>query len=450
MLMGILLAVDAVLQPFVKVDAPAVVLEHVRVIDGTGAAPREDQSLAIVGGKIAAEAPPNAQHIDLTGRTVFPGLVGMHDHLFYPMGGTIFSSMPRSFPRLYLAAGVTTIRTTGSVEPYTDIELKKSIDAGKEAGPKIFVTGPYLEGAGSFVLQFHAIKDAQDARETVAFWAGQGATSFKAYNFITRAELKAAIDEAHKRGLKVTGHLCSVGFTEAAGLGIDDLEHGLIVDTEFFPEKKPDECPSPRAAMMDLSKLSSDDPRLQKLIAELVRRHVALTSTLAVFNAITEAGFKQALTPPVLAALSPEAQGRLLAGLQRASKTFGPLVKLEMQFERDFVKAGGLLLAGNDPTGNGAVLAGYGDQREVELLVEAGFTPLEALKIASFNGATWLGAQEHIGTLAAGKDADLVVVKGDPSKTIADIENVEMVFKDGVGYDPARLADSVRGLVGVR
>src|SRR5439155_19766706 len=121
MLLALLLAVDAALQPFVKVEAAALALEHVRVIDGTGAPPREDQTLFIAGGKVVAQAPAGAQRIDLTGRTVMPGLVGMHDHLFYPMGGAMFGEMAYSFPRLYLAAGVTTIRTAGSVEPYTDL-----------------------------------------------------------------------------------------------------------------------------------------------------------------------------------------------------------------------------------------------------------------------------------------------------------------------------------------
>src|SRR5215470_9773923 len=134
MLLALLLAIDAALQPFVKVDSPAVVLEHVRVIDGTGAPPREDQTLAIVNGKIASQAPPGAQRIDLRDRTVFPGLVGMHDHFFYPAGGAVFHEMAYSFPRLYLAAGVTTIRTGGSIEPYADLELKKLIDAGKQPG----------------------------------------------------------------------------------------------------------------------------------------------------------------------------------------------------------------------------------------------------------------------------------------------------------------------------
>jgi imidazolonepropionase-like amidohydrolase len=451
MILALLLAVDAALQPYVKVDAPALVLEHVRVIDGTGAPPREDQTLFIAAGKLAALAPPGAQRLDLTGRTVMPGLVGMHDHLFYPVGGAIFADMPWSFPRLYLAAGVTTIRTGGSLETYTDIELKKQIDAGKSPGPKIWITGPYLEGPGSFALQMHALRDAADARNTVNFWADQGATSFKAYNFLTRAELGAAIEAAHARRLKVTAHLCSIGFTEAAQLGIDDLEHGLLVDTEFFPGKKPDQCPDARQAAEDLAKMPPDDPRIERLVAELVRRKVALTSTLAVFAAFTEEGFRRALTPAVLDAVSTETRARLLqAHIARNPAIWPGLVKLEMAFERAFAKAGGLLIAGCDPTGNGAVLAGYGDWRDVELLVDAGFTPLEALKIHSLNGAIWLGEQERIGTLAPGKAADLVVLAGNPAKDIADIEKVETVFKDGVGYDPKKLVESVRGLVGTR
>ena len=260
-------------QQFIKVEGGLTILEHVRVIDGTGAAEQENQYVAISGGKIQSisSKPPviNAdavRELDLTGHTVLPGLVGMHDHLFYPMGEAIFSEMAYSFPRLYLANGVTTIRTTGSVEPYTDLELKKEIDAGQSPGPHMDVTGPYLEGPGTFAVQMHQLTSPEDARNTVNFWADQGVTSFKAYNFLTRAELGAAIEAAHNRGLKVTGHLCSIGFKEAAALGIDDLEHGLAVDTEFFPDKKPDVCPNPRAAVADVAKIPITDPRLQDLI----------------------------------------------------------------------------------------------------------------------------------------------------------------------------------------
>jgi hypothetical protein len=189
------------------------------------------------------------------------------------------------------------------------------------------------------------------------------------------------------------------------------------------------------------------------MIKDLIAHHVAMTSTLPVFE-----GFVPE-RPPVrqanLDAMLPEARQSYLAVRDTVAKNaaqspWPTLLKKEMDFEYAFAKSGGLLLAGPDPTGNGAVVAGYGDQREIELLVEAGFTPLEAIRIATSNGAQYLGQLDHIGTLAAGKQADIVVVKGDPSRKISDIENVEMVFKDGVGYDPARLVKDANGWVGLK
>src|SRR5438477_7026129 len=454
---------------FVKVDAPIVVLQHVRVIDGTGAPAREDQTVLVSNGKVesvanaaSASVPKGSQVLDLHGYSVLPGLVGMHDHMFYPMGNAIFGEMAYSFPRLYLAGGVTTIRTTGSLEPYTDLETKKQIDAGKSPGPKMHVTGPYLEGPGSFAVQLHQLTGPEDAIATANYWMDRGVDNFKAYMFITPAELSAAITAAHKRGVKVTGHLCSIGFREAAALGIDDLEHGLIVDTEFFPDKKAGECPGDEADDMSFyAKLDVNSAPVHEMILDLVRHHVALTSTLPVFE--VEVPGRPAIQRRVLDALTPGAQSQFLgnkvriadtARLQRLYKTdVSPMIaafKNEMEFEHEFAKAGGLLLAGLDPTGIGGVVAGFGDQREVELLTEAGFTPLEAIHIATANGAQYLGEAERIGTIAPGKQADLVVVKGDPSHKIEDIENVEIVFKDGVGYDSAKLIESVRGIVGSR
>ena len=121
-----------------------------------------------------------------------------------------------------------------------------------------------------------------------------------------------------------------------------------------------------------------------------------------------------------------------------------------MAFELAFARAGGLLLAGADPTGNGGALPGFADQRGLALLVEAGFTPVEAIRIASANGARYLGRIDRIGTVEPGKIADLVIVRGDPTQRIQDVEEVEIVFKDGFAYDPVKLIDSVRGMVGTR
>src|SRR5579872_3404785 len=271
----------------VTVNAPVVALTHVRVIDGTGVSAREDQTVVLSKGKIesvgdaaSANVSKDAQVLDLHGYSVIPGLVGMHDHMFYPMGSGIFGEMGFSFPRLYLAGGVTTIRTTGSLEPYTDLEMKKAIDAGQMPGPKMHVTGPYLEGKGSWALQMHQLSGPDDAVRTVNFWLDQGVDNFKAYMFINRAELGAAIQAAHKRGAKVTGHLCAVTFREAADLGIDDLEHGFFVDTEFVSGKKPDECPERSEDPVALAKLDPNSGPLHETIQYLVQHHVAVTSTL--------------------------------------------------------------------------------------------------------------------------------------------------------------------------
>ncbi|HTS12686.1 MAG TPA: amidohydrolase family protein [Candidatus Limnocylindrales bacterium] len=447
-------------QRYVRVDAPVVALEHVRLIDGTGGAPKTDQTVVISGGKIqwvgsgTAEVPAEAKVLDLQGYTVIPGLVGMHDHMFYPSGRVpIYNEMTYSFPKLYLAAGVTTIRTTGSLEPYTDLELKKLIDSGEQAGPEMFVTGPYLEGAGAFTPQMHILKNADDAKETVNYWADEGVTSFKAYMHITRAELAAVVETAHKRGLKVTGHLCSIGFREAAAIGIDNLEHGLFVDTEFVPGKAPDVCPSQVETRTVMAGLDLESAPVQAMIHDLVEHHVAITSTLPVFEPMVPN--RPPLDQRVLDSLIPEAQVDYLRNRIRSSSNpaliaMGATVfKREMDFERMFVKEGGTLLAGLDPTGGGGIVAGFGDQREVELLVEAGFTPIEALRICSFNGAQFLGEAGRFGTIAPGKAADLAVIHGDPSQNIADIEKVEIVFKDGVGYDSAKLIEAARDSVGL-
>ena len=449
----------ALVKDFVRVDSPVFALEHVRVIDGTGAAAKPDQTVLISGGKIAAigaagavQVPAEAKRMDFTGYSVLPGLVGMHDHLFYPSGGGLYHDMPFSFPRLYLAMGVTTIRTAGSMEPYTDLELKKQIMAGKIPGPKINATGPYLEGEGLPLLQVHALTGPDDARRTVDYWAQEGMESYKVYNFITRAELQAVIEAAHAHHIKVTGHLCSIGFREAAALGIDNLEHGLTVDTEFFPGKQPDVCPNPNQAVNAAIKLDISSEPIQTTIKTLVAKHVALTSTLPVFEQFVAT--RPDVPQKVLDALSDDARKAYAANRARIAQNkespWSVMFPKEMEFERAFVKAGGTLLAGLDPTGIGGIIAGFGDQREVELLVEAGFSPVEAIKIATLNGAEFLGQSAHVGSLVPGKQADILLVKGDPSANIQDIENVELVFKDGTGWDSKKLIDSVKGMVGTR
>ena len=457
------------LASYIAVSEPVVALTHVEVIDGTGAAPMADQTIVLDGGRIVsvgasgtARIPAGAKVLDLAGHTIYPGLIGMHEHLFYVEPGTkeltglAGSEAQQTAPRLYLAAGVTTARTAGSIEPYTDLQVKRGIDAGLAPGPDLDVTGPYLDGAGTFVTMATLLKNPADATNTVNFWSQQGVTSFKAYMWIGPEELKAAVNAAHANGHKITGHLCSVGFTEAAEMGIDNLEHGILEDTEFYSGKKAGACPTGRGpAEETANQLDIESPKVQAMIHALVAHHVAVTSTLSVYESFLPnrppLGFldreKDAMTPQVWAAVL-EQRSRLA---DSAAKSFWPAaLKKEMQFERAFVAAGGLLMAGCDPTAYGAVLAGYGDQRNLELLVEAGFTPEQAIQIYTQNAAKYLGREDRIGTIVAGKQADLVVVAGDAAKEISAVNHVELVFKKGVGYNPQKLIDSTRGMMGIR
>ena len=453
---------------YVRVGAPKIVLEHVTVIDGTGAPPSPDHNIVIENGRIAAIAPgaeqpqsADVEVLDLRGYSVIPGIVGMHDHVsFFARpnlqadgdyeGPSFAMQMSFSAPRLYLANGVTTIRTAGSVGAQTDVNLKRAIEKGAVPGPHLDVTGPWLGGPG---LTAQALTGPEDARETVVFWADHGVTSFKAYVNITRAELKAVVTEAHQRGAKVLGHLCSVTYEEAAEIGIDSLEHGFFVNTQLDPGKQPDKCSESRGDYT-LEHMSAE--QADHLLTTLIEHHVAVTSTLpstafSVPSLNLDHDGKPPLSAAALTAMSIQAREGYLIDLKRERARKRDLMKLvrrEMELERAFVARGGLLMAGSDPVGLFGSVPGFADHREIELLVEGGFTPVQAIRIATLNGAIFLGRQDHIGSIAVGKNADLVVIKGDPATHISDIESVELVFKAGVGYDARKLLDSVKGHYG--
>src|SRR5438046_1146391 len=228
---------------FIAVNVDTLALIHAKVVDGTGGLSKTDQTIIIIKGRIVQlgnasriTAPPSAKIIDCSGITIIPGMVMMHEHLFYGESlppNYLGLAMPLSFPRLYLAGGATTIRTTGTVEPQTDLNIKKWIDEGKMVGPDIDVTGPYIEREFLPIPEVHFIKSADEAEEDVSYWIKKGCTSFKVYMDITQDDLRKVIAVAHKNNLKVTGHLCSITYREAASMGIDNLEHGFIPCSDF-------------------------------------------------------------------------------------------------------------------------------------------------------------------------------------------------------------------------
>jgi imidazolonepropionase-like amidohydrolase len=441
------------IRTFVTVDAPVVAITHVKLVDGTGTPAKSDQTILIRGEKIASvgpssslSVPSDARVIDATGKTVIPGFIGLHDHMYY--GGMQF--MGSSYPRLFLGAGVTTIRTTGSVDSYQELNLKRRIDSLQIPGPTIVVTGPYLQGAGLGPGAMHPLSGPEDARRMVRYWAEEGVTWFKAYTQISRADLGAAIDEAHKHGVKVTAHLCSVGFREAVALGIDQLEHGLLTNTEYYSGKQPDVCPQASDSIM-YGSLDVNSPEVQQTFRDMVSHHVAMTSTLDVFelSSPSRVPFDQRVLDALYPVMSTSVAQFYASGKTAKDSVHRATLKKSMEFERAFVKAGGLLGAGSDPCCISAI-AGYGDQRNYELLIEAGFTPEQSIQVMSANGAKILGFDKSVGTIQPNMQADLVLVAGDPVRTPGDIRNTETVFRRGIGFDSAKLRESVKGLIGLR
>ncbi|ALW84581.1 hypothetical protein AUC43_05470 [Hymenobacter sedentarius] len=444
-------------QEYIKVNAPTVALTDAKVIDGTGKPAQLHQTVLLQKGRIVqvgpmkkVKVPADAQVINCAGKTLIPGLVMLHEHLYYtmPVGGYFnIAQMPYSFPRLYLAGGATTIRTAGSIEPQTDLAIKRMIGEGKLIGPDMDVTAPYMEEPSMDIPALNTIHGPEEAAAATKFWADKGCTSFKMYMHATRADLAAVVREAHQRHLKVTGHLCSITYREAAEIGIDNLEHGFMASSDFVPNKAPDVCDN--ATRQSLLRLPQNSPEMKSLISFLVSKKVALTSTLPVFEPYTN---REVVLGGGLDALVPQLQERETATWkqnQLKDTASVRLFKKEMAWEKQFYDAGGLLVAGTDPTGAGRTIAGYSNRRQIELLVEAGFTPVQAIKISTLNGAVYLGREREIGTIEAGKQADLILINGDPEKDIKQVRQMEIVFKNGVGFDSAKLFESMKAKVGL-
>ncbi len=458
------LKISALVKQFIKLRTDTFALTDAEVIDGTGGPVKDHETILVENGRIAnvgntgsVSIPQRIMIISCTGKTIIPGMVMMHEHQFYGESVQplyLGMPMPVSFPRLYLAGGVTTLRTTGTSDAPTDLNNRDWIKEGKIPGPDMDVTAPYIEAAGFLIPEILFIKTAHQAAEEVNYWADMGCTSIKLYQDLTRAEAKAAIDAAHKRGLKVTGHLCSVTYREAAEMGIDNLEHGFWVCSDFDPDKKKDSADF-EGRDKSLQKLDEHSPAMKSLMAYLIKKNVTITSTLPVFmpfsgREIFPGGADSAVAPEIRE--NVEKSYRFVTGTVRGKSYDSAEVvryKKELFWEKQFADMGGKLMAGIDPTGAGRVIPGYADRIVPGLLMEAGFTLPQAIKICSLNAAEYLGKEKQIGSITVGKRADLVLINGDVEVDIKNMRNTEIVFKNGIGWDSKKIFDSVKGLVGL-
>ena len=424
----------------------ALVLRSVRVITGDGSPPRDNQALVIDRGRIlelgpAADVrvPEGADVRDLSGRTVLPGLVMLHEHLVYGGGRDRlqFHAQAFSAPRLFLAFGVTTIRMAGTPgDPYVEFNLKHWIDTGRVVGPEMFVAGPILTVENPRLVYVSlgpkALRDAEDARRTVRYWVAEGATAIKVHEPIEAWAVRAVVDEAHAQGVPVMGHLGPVRCLEAIQLGIDFIEHGFDMCEDDL--RGPDGSPV----------TDPEAPLARTLIQALLDRKVTVTETpisraplsdkeLEVLALTAREYYLRTLKMPVPDGQKPPDAPQRQPGLAVA-----------------FARAGGRVVVGSDPGGVPRI-PGFANHNSVRLLCEElGFSELEAIQIATLNGARALGIDNRTGSIAKGKEADLIVVRGDPSRAIGDISNIETVVSNGQIYDPSVLLAEVKGQFGWR
>ena len=432
-------------QSFVSLDSSRVALQNVKVIDGRGNPSKDSQTILIENGKIlkignsnTLKVPDGFYQMNLSGKTVIPGIIGMHNHMRIPR-----SAMLSTSPKLYLAAGVTTIETCGTGNPYEELAIAKSIENGEQPGPEIINSGPYFTGPNGRP-NFIRFTNEKMVRDTIQYWANKGVKWLKVYTDTRPQDLKVIVDEAHKNNLKVTGHLCATTYAKAAEIGIDAIEHGFIHSYDHASEREIGTCSGNTDFRTNLAIESEEVKQLQQ---RLIDYGVALGSTLAIFeaqaNVAADERDLEVMAPYHKAAYNTRKARKQAQGDAWYFKK--EWLTKSMAYELQFFRMGGLLVAGLDPGLHN--MPGFGDQKNYELFIEAGFKPEEAIQVMTYNGAKLLDRND-IGTIEEGRIANLVVLNGDLEGNSKTIREVAIVFKNGIGYDPKKLINSVKGNVG--
>ncbi|WP_440957432.1 amidohydrolase family protein [Oceanicaulis sp. LC35] len=436
-------------EPYLAFEEGPVLIEHVLVLDGTGAPAQPDMSVLLEDGRITRLAPSSeldvsgsVRRVDGEGRTLIPGIVGAHNHTHMP-GAPL---LQRAASRLYLAGGVTTIRTVGAASPIADLAMAEAAETGSALSPRVATSAPYVSGPGDAPVMVQPASE-DEARAFVRRWAETGVGWIKLYRRVEPHIAAAVIDEAHAHGLRVAGHLCSLTFEEASALGIDTIEHGLVSASDFLADKPEGECIG--GTVPNMAHVDAGSDAAQRVFATLVENGTALVSTLAIVE--SRFAYRYQGEERIVRYLAPafqEAYEARQAQLSQSASETDASFDNALAFERAFFEAGGLLAAGIDPGRHN--LPGFGDQRNYALFLEAGFSPAEALQVMTLNGARVVGREDELGSVEAGKLADLVLLEGDLIADPQAITRPVLVFLNGRAYDPAALLDGLEGQVGLQ
>ena len=437
------------------ISAQTIALVGGAVIDGTGRPGVAKCTIVVDGERIAAvgpdvRIPEGAEVVDVAGKTVIPGLFDMHGHYYGNVGGRI-ADLFEPYARLYLAGGVTTTFSPGDHDPAGMVAFRERVRRGEAPGPRILTAGPYFDYAPSAVSWIGGVADADATVKQFRAWQDR-IDGVKVYTSITEAQLRVVLDAAHSAGLRVTGHLGSITASRAIEMGIDRLEHGLFAMTEFAERSG---HPFDLAYYEALAAVDLDGPKVQELVAAIVKNEVVIDPTIVILQFgvtdmapvtphldryvaehIIERNRRNRRMSKRMMSRHGEAWPKAVEGALAKAKQFAALVH----------DKGGIVVAGTDPVAV-TILPGWGLHRELQNLVEGGMTPLDALRCASWNAARALGLEKELGTIAAGKRADLVVVDGDPSADLAALARITAVYRDGKAYDPGQLRAGAEGAI---
>jgi imidazolonepropionase-like amidohydrolase len=417
-------------KPTTTNNGTILVLEGLTLIDGTGDLPKPNAAIAINGGKISAVTNETKYRslisnegttrgvnvLNLTGKYVMPGLFDMHAHVAGVRKNSFNQTLSENTLSMLLDYGVTTIRNPGGPTNQS-VALKQNVSEGQIQGPEIFTAGRLLN-TPQIPIPFveKQISSEEEAREEVRNQAAAGVDYIKLYVGLPPNLLKAAIDEAHTQGIKVIGHLYMTSWTDAANLGIDALTHGVPVSPFLLSAKgegggEREEFienglgPFDHFFWLDLIDLNSTEVR--EMINALVENDVPVDPTLAIYEAMLQ-----------------DDQGRF-SDLQNQKRWVKVLQLTKMMHDN-----GVQILSGSDIP-NFGLAPGASLHHELELLVEAGVSPLEVIEIATNNGAEALGIDDISGTIQPGKQADLIILNANPVENISNTKEIEAVMVDG-------------------